>query len=91
MGDALRQVDREEDPEEPEHDDGAAHERGVPEEPTRRNVPEGVEHDGELEPDEDEEEGVQEVLDDPPDGDPLLTHLGRRQLGRVPAEVDARR
>ncbi len=29
--------------------------------------PSAVEHDGELEPDEDEEECVQEVLDDPPD------------------------
>ena len=43
-----------------------------------------------MQTDEHEQERVQEVLDDLPDGDSLQTHLRGRQLGRMPAEIDPR-
>ena len=78
-----------EDPGDAKHDHGRADESGVPQQLRRRDVVERIDDDRELKADEDEEERVEEVLDDLPDGDSLQTDLCRRQLRGVPAEVDA--
>ena len=89
--DPLRRVQHREDPREAQDDHREAHERGVAEEPRRGDALQRVEDDRELEADEHEEERVEEVLDDLPDGERLKPDLRRRELRRVPAEVDAGR
>src|SRR6185436_19846378 len=87
----LRRLQDHEDPREAHGDDREADKRRVPDQRSRRDAFERVHDDGELEPDQDEEERVQEVLHDLPHGDGLQPHLRRGQLGREPPEVDARR
>ena len=69
--DPLRRVVDDEHPRESQQDHRQADERGVAEEPGDRDVVERVDDHGELEPDEDEQERVEEVLDDLPDGERL--------------------
>ena len=84
-------MEHDEHPGEAQEDHGQAHEDGVAEEPQCGHVSERVEDDRKLEADEHEQERVQQVLDDLPHCAPLEPHLRARQLGRVPAEVDAGR
>ena len=89
--DPLRQVQNCEHPREAHGDHREADERGVAEELRRRDVLERVHDDGKLQPDEHEQEGVEEVLDDLPHSHPLQASSGGRELRRVPAEIDAGR
>ena len=86
--DPLRRVEHREHPREAESDHGEADECCVADETRCGHVAERVDDDRELEADEHEQERIQQVLDDLPHGDALEAHLGRRQLGRVPAEED---
>ena len=86
--DPLRRVEHREHPHEAEDDHGEADECRVADETRCGHVAERVDDDRELEADEHEQERVQQVLDDLPHCDALEAHLGRRQLGRVPAEED---
>ena len=87
----LRGVEHHEDPREAEGDHRQADEHGVAEEPRGGHAVERVEDHGQLQADEHEEERVEEVLDDLPDGERLEPDLRRGELRRVPAEVDAGR
>ena len=85
-----RQVGRRKDPEEPcsDHDRGDGHrvEEQVLPVPAR----EGVQDDGQLQPDEGEKQTVEDEEDDLPHRDPLEPRPRRRQFQCVPTEVDAR-
>ena len=61
----------------------------VDEQGARRLARELVEDDGQLQPDQHEEQRVQQEDDDLPDGVALDARLRGRELGRVGAHVDA--
>ena len=87
----ARDVREREHPGEPDQDHRRAHPRRRQRELARRPAVELVEHVRDLEPDEREERRVEDERQDRPEGLAVQTGLGVRELGRVPAHVEADR